>query len=258
MNLETAFLTDKGRKRTNNEDRGIVLSYDLTNRTTGLKLLLIAIADGIGGHLAGERASEDALGITKRAFLRLSGSSNDENELIKIFTEQLSDIFESANRGVTNFAEVDPECKGMGTTLTICAIINRRAIFGNIGDSRAYLIRDGAIRRVTKDHSFVQNLIDIGEITEDEAFSHPQRNIVTKFIGCGKAIKADIFSEDLKQGDVVLLCSDGLHDMLRDEQILKCIADGMPMADLARNLVDTANRLGGVDNITVAVARIKD
>jgi protein phosphatase len=227
-----AWLTDTGRKRLRNEDAYV---FDPP---------LFAIADGMGGARAGEVAAGIAV-----AALRDGGSNvADESGLEAIIVE--------ANRRVWERSIADPETAGMGTTVTVAVLDSEseHVLFGHVGDSRAYRLRAGALEQITTDHSLVAELVESGILTPEEAARHPQRSAITRAVGTERAIEADVFSVAAEFGDVFLLCSDGLTDMLSEEEIAACIVEaGGEPETAARALVAAANARGGEDNITVVL-----
>jgi len=221
--------TDVGRGRPENEDSCLV------DAAHGL----YAVADGMGGHRAGEVASATAIETLKAAYV--GGQPIDE-------------AVESANAAVFAKAADDDALRGMGTTLTAIALEgDSTALLGHVGDSRAYLMRDGAVAQVTDDHSLVEQLVREGRLSPEEAQNHPQRAIITRALGIDPEVEVDTYRVDLKPGDRLLICSDGLTNMLSDDTIavtLRRYADPQQAAD---TLVDMANQAGGDDNITVVV-----
>ena len=215
---------------------------------------LLAVADGMGGHQGGEVASAMAIqGLVRR--LTPGGSE----AVAKATQERRISIVEEVVRQVN--AEVHeaadrPETKGMGTTLTMGLLVGPSLIIGHVGDSRLYLIRKGRLRQLSPDHSWVAEEVARGAITPDEARVHPRRNIVTRAIGT--AAKVDPFTTaiEVEEGDTLLLCSDGLHSLVSDDEIAGMIADQSPQ-EASQSLVNRANELGGHDNITVIVARVE-
>jgi protein phosphatase len=232
MRLQVSAATDVGQVRTVNED-GYLVDEPLG---------LIAVADGVGGHAAGEVASATALEAL-RAALR-SGRS-------------LREAIEEANEAVFTKALADEEFRGMGTTLTAGTMAaGGTFIVGHVGDSRAYLLRDGEFRQLTTDHSRVQEMVDDGRITADEAAVHPMRNVITRALGMDPTVDVDIYPVELRPGDRVLFCSDGLTGMLRDDLVGAELRRDTDLARVAARLVDAANSAGGEDNITVVVASV--
>lgn len=234
-------LTDRGRLRENNED--CCLAKETENFT------LLILADGMGGHRAGEVASSRTIEIVS-AYLE----QHLRKGLIpaQIFSV-LSHSVENANKAVFDLSEKEPSLSGMGTTLDVCVIIGENAYIAHIGDGRVYKIStDKQLTLLTKDHSLISYMLETGAITPDEAKNHPQKNIITRALGTTKNPEADIFQQKLQPGDRLLLCSDGLSNMLDDEAILKEMSRGT-LDKCAQRLVKSANNAGGTDNITVVL-----
>ncbi|MCC5947278.1 MAG: Stp1/IreP family PP2C-type Ser/Thr phosphatase [Nitriliruptoraceae bacterium] len=212
---------------------------------------VFAVADGMGGHLAGEVASANALkpidALVGRVF-------NDAPEAL----EALRDAVVTANTSVSKMAIDNPDYRGMGTTLTAALVEGRRLHVAHVGDSRAYLLRDGTFSQITDDHTFVQHLIDEGRITREEAAHHPQRSVVTRAIGVSPEVDVDSMSLDLRDGDQVLLCSDGLTGVVPDEDIATVLGDTDDADAAVADLIERANEAGGPDNITVLLLRYED
>jgi PPM family protein phosphatase len=228
-------ITDPGRKRRHNEDAYVC------------EPPLFAIADGMGGAQAGEVASRLAA-----AALKESGASTGGEQ-------RIVDLIQEANRRVYDRSNTDPNTSGMGTTMTVALVENGRVAFGHVGDSRAYLIRDGAMEQVTEDHSLVNELLKSGKLSPEEAESHPQRSVITRALGTDPDVDVDTFTIDAESGDVFLLCSDGLTDMVDEQHILELVEQNRPNMDAAlKALVRAANRGGGEDNITVVAFEITD
>jgi protein phosphatase len=230
-----AVLTDTGRKRRRNEDAYVC------------EPPLFAIADGMGGAQAGEVASRLAA-----AALRESGA-DDGGE------DRILDLIQEANRRVYDRSSTDPNTSGMGTTITVALVEDDRVAFGHVGDSRAYLIRDDRIEQLTEDHSLVNELVKSGKLSAEEAEMHPQRSVITRALGTDPDVDVDTFSVPVQTGDVFLLCSDGLTDMVAQSDILEVVARNRDDIDgVVRALVKAANRGGGEDNITVVAFDITD
>jgi PPM family protein phosphatase len=232
-------LTDVGRVREANEDA----YYVGTN--------LVAVADGMGGHLAGEVASATALEPVRA----LEGSRFDDGQTA---VTALHDAVVQANETVSQMAEDDPAFRGMGTTLTAAIIEGRRVHLAHVGDSRAYLLRGDRFAQLTDDHTLVQHLVDEGQITPEEAATHPQRSIITRAIGVSRDIEVDTISLELDPGDQLLLCSDGLTGVISDDEIASELAKGDDADATLQRLVEAANRGGGPDNITAVLLRYGD
>ncbi|EEB74762.1 Stp1/IreP family PP2C-type Ser/Thr phosphatase [Thermococcus sp. AM4] len=229
-------------RRDNNED------YYIAKKIGGN--ILLAVADGMGGHLAGEVASRKAIEILEKTLER-NKAENPEKILKEAIKKANDEIY------IMGHDPDHPERYNMGTTLTAAIIRGNNATIGNIGDSRTYLIKkDGTIKRLTKDHSFVQELVDRGEITEAEARVHPQKNVLTKAIGISPEIRidpGDINTIQLKEGDYLLLCSDGLSDVLTDEEIAKTVVTSPSLEEAVQTLIEKAYSFGSTDNITVVL-----
>ena len=221
--------TDTGRKRRRNEDAYVIAPP------------LFAVADGMGGAQAGEVASKLAAAALEDTDPgRLTGP------------ERVASLIQEANRRVHERSSVDPSTSGMGTTMTVALVEQDGVVIGHVGDSRAYLVRDGGIRQLTEDHSLVNELLKSGKLSPEEADTHPQRSVITRAVGTDPDVDVDSFVVDAADGDVFLICSDGLTDMIGDDTILRVVQrhrDDLDQA--AKQLVAAANRGGGEDNITV-------
>jgi PPM family protein phosphatase len=229
--------TDVGRVRDGNEDAYLVADS------------VFAVADGMGGHLAGEIASAKALEPVEALDGKVYADATDA-------VTALRDAVVAANRSVSQLAEDEPLYRGMGTTLTAVMVEGRRLHIAHVGDSRAYLLRGGQFNQLTDDHTLVQHLIDEGQITKEEAASHPQRSIITRAIGVARDVDVDSMTLDLQPGDQILLCSDGLTGVVSDEDICNALArDGDDEDTIIASLIDKANAGGGPDNITVVLLR---
>jgi len=229
-------ITDTGRKRRRNEDAYVC------------EPPLFAIADGMGGAQAGEVASRLAA-----AALRESGAKTLGGE------RRISDLIQEANRRVYDRSSTDPNTSGMGTTITVALVENDNVAFGHVGDSRAYLIRDGRMEQVTEDHSLVNELLKSGKLSREEAESHPQRSVITRALGTDPDVDVDTFTIAAEVGDVFLLCSDGLTDMVGEGEILELVERSRDDLNSAlKSLVRAANRSGGDDNITVVAFEIAE
>jgi PPM family protein phosphatase len=225
--VRIAVSTHPGRKRRHNEDTYVV------------EPPLFAVADGMGGAKAGEVASGLAAGALKEG-----GDGDGEQRVVGLIQE--------ANRRVFRRASEDREASGMGTTMTVALVEQDRVIFGHVGDSRAYLIREGQIEQLTDDHSLVAELVRSGRLSPEEAESHPQRSVITRAVGTEADVDVDTFEIQPEPGDLFLICSDGLTDMVDDETIIRAVEKHRGNLDeAAKALVGAANRVGGEDNITV-------
>jgi PPM family protein phosphatase len=228
--LVAAGVTDVGRVRDGNEDDFL----DQSNR-----LGLVAVADGMGGHRAGEVASATALEALRAAVA--SG-------------EPLRDAIEGANDAVLEKSVSDQEFHGMGTTLTAGMLgSDGHLVVGHVGDSRAYLVRGGAIRQITDDHSLVEEMVRSGELTPEQAEVHPRRSVITRALGIDPQVEVDEYPIELQPGDRILFCSDGLTTMVRPDEIASILGREPDLRRAAQLLVDAANAAGGEDNITAVI-----
>jgi protein phosphatase len=245
--VKFAGKTDLGRIRENNEDKFDFYEPDdptlLATRGS-----FYAVADGMGGHAAGQIASELALKTTISSYYETPTEQPDA---------ALLEAVVAANEVVYSLQSMIPERNGMGTTLTAAALVEGKVIVCQVGDSRAYLIRDNDIRQVTHDHSWVAEQVRMGAMTETEAERSPYRNVITRSIGNQADVSPDVFQEDAKPGDIWVLCSDGLTGHVQDEEILKIAALQAP-GEACRQLIELAGARGGRDNITVIVLSIRD
>jgi PPM family protein phosphatase len=232
---DVGVITDTGRRRRRNEDAYVC------------EPPLFAIADGMGGAQAGEVASRLAA-----AALRESGADAGGEQ-------RIHDLIQEANRRVYDRSSTDPQTSGMGTTITVALVESGNVAFGHVGDSRAYLIRDGRMEQITEDHSLVNELMKSGKLSREEAETHPQRSVITRALGTDPDVDADTFTIEAKAGDVFLLCSDGLTDMVGEREIQELVERNREDIDAAlRSLVKAANRGGGEDNITVVAFEIAE
>ena len=233
-------LTDVGRRRTTNQDFVYISETPVGNLPN-----LFVVADGMGGHNAGDLASRYAV----EQFLK-SVKENPEENPVSIMEEAA----EAANWETYQKAGTDPALFGMGTTLVTASVCEHTLYVGNIGDSRLYLIGDG-IRQITRDHSLVEEMVRMGEITADQARVHPDKNIITRAIGVRGRARVDFFEEELRREDIILMCSDGLTNMVTDEEIQGIVKESRDLEDAARKLVAQANESGGRDNIAVVLVK---
>ncbi|MFP4635251.1 MAG: Stp1/IreP family PP2C-type Ser/Thr phosphatase [Nitriliruptoraceae bacterium] len=238
--VTAAGSTDVGQVREGNEDALLIRDG------------LFAVADGMGGHLAGEVASATALQLLEDS---LAGRIFQDSESARA---ALRETVLEANRTVADLAEENPDYRGMGTTLTAAMVEGRRVHLAHVGDSRGYLLRDGQLQQLTDDHTLVQHLVDEGQITAAEAETHPQRSIITRAIGVGEDVEVDTFTLELRPGDQLLLCSDGLTGVVEDEDIAARLRSDQPAQAVVDGLIDLANAAGGPDNITVLLLRYED
>jgi serine/threonine protein phosphatase PrpC len=244
-----AGFTDQGKARSNNEDAICV----------DAELGLIIVADGMGGHQAGEVASGMAVSTIPEHFRQMSrtGSAGEVTENhFSIGTNRLGYCLKVANQTIFETAKRSPQDQGMGTTCTAALIEDDRVGIAHVGDSRCYLIRQGEMELLTNDHSLVMEQIRSGLISKDDEIARSAQNILTRSLGTAEEVEVDVDEHPLFPGDVLLLCSDGLGKELSDDKILQVVNEAPDPADLAKRLIQLANTAGGRDNITVAAVRL--
>ncbi|MGD8726400.1 MAG: Stp1/IreP family PP2C-type Ser/Thr phosphatase [Gemmatimonadales bacterium] len=232
--------TDVGVVRSGNEDAFLMVPE------SGVFI----VADGMGGHAAGEVASEMAVTIVGKALEHVAGEQ--DSDAAEIIRNSIVD----ANGQIFQRTLVEQDKRGMGTTATAMVINGVQYVLGQVGDSRAYLFRDDNLLQVTKDHSYVQEQVDAGYLTPEQARTHPYSNVITRCVGANAEVEPDIYFGTLHAGDVFLLASDGLTGMLEDEELLNIMNAGHSPGELVDSLIGEANRRGGLDNITVIIVRI--
>lgn len=238
--MKTFSRTDVGMVREVNQD------YVFSSETPiGHLPNLFIIADGMGGHKAGEFASRFAVEVVRQEV----ENSTEENPEVMI-----KQAITSANLRLIEAAQQDERMKGMGTTLVVATVIDKTLYFANIGDSRLYLIND-EIRQLSKDHSLVQEMVRLGGINQEEAKSHPDKNIITRAVGAKEKIEIDFFEYRLKTTDTILMCTDGLTNMVEDEDILRIVRSSRDVVESVERLIGEAKANGGTDNIGVLVAK---
>jgi PPM family protein phosphatase len=238
MTLKAAARTDVGLRRRENEDRYALAPH----------LGLYLVADGMGGHSAGQVASQLAAEASLQAIETLEGSGAS-------LVEKLREAVASANQAIFASATDHPEYAGMGTTLVALLVDGERGALAHVGDSRAYRMRGGRLRLLTDDHSVVGELLRRREISEDDARAHPQRHVLTRALGVRSQVEPDLAELTPEPGDVFVLCSDGLTAHVEDGEIGEIVAEGADLQEACEHLVDLANDRGGEDNITVVLAR---
>lgn len=243
--IETFGLSDVGCIRELNEDCFCIHGFD-ENYDRGFCIL----ADGMGGHNAGEVASQSAVKFIAEEMQKLL---SDEEE--KEVPGRLSKIVSEANEKLYKMSKENRIHSGMGTTAVVAFICDKVAYIANVGDSRAYAIRGDEIVQITTDHSVVAELVMSGTITPEEARIHPQKNIITRAVGTDTNVKVDVFEYDYSQGDILLMCSDGLTGMLKDDEICEIAKEEGNSEKTVCRLVDSAKERGGLDNITVICIR---
>lgn len=236
--MKTFSITDIGQRREMNQD------YVYTSeKPVGNLPNLFIVADGMGGHNAGDYASK----YTVETIVDVASKSK-LTEPIAILDEAI----QTSNRMLIDRANENPQMKGMGTTVVALTILGSHLFIANVGDSRLYVVNQ-EIQQITRDHSLVEEMVRLGELDKEIAREHPDKNIITRAIGAIAEVDIDFFEIDVEQGDSILMCSDGLTNMIEDEDIRAIIMSQRDVAEQAEKLVDTANRNGGRDNITVIV-----
>jgi protein phosphatase len=242
VQLAVGFRSDVGMVRSGNEDN-VFAEADAQRG-------VFVVADGMGGHAAGEVASEMAVQIVARHLLPLETVDTSEAE------ETMSLSLREANRAIYErmLAEVDKQ--GMGTTASVLMLSGDKYLIGQVGDSRVYLLRDGALRQVTKDHSYVQEQVDAGLLTPEQARYHPYSNVITRCVGANESVDVDLFRGEVRPGDVFLVASDGLTGMVDDRRLQQILLARSTPSRIVDALIAEANGRGGLDNITAIVVQV--
>ena len=247
LRLDPAQLTDVGRKREHNEDN---MAYVIPKdpQVMAMKGALFIVADGMGGHAAGEVASEIAVDTVSNAYYM------DDNEDV---TTPLLQAIKRANLAIHQRAAENLLRSGMGTTCVAAVLRGNMAYIANVGDSRAYLVRGGQVRQITQDHSWVAEQVRAGLLSEDQARTHAQRNVITRCLGTQPDVEVDVFLEPLQENDCLVLCTDGLSGLISDEEVMRIVDHSVPQESVY-HLVERANENGGPDNITAIVVRVQE
>ncbi|MBM6743848.1 Stp1/IreP family PP2C-type Ser/Thr phosphatase [Drancourtella massiliensis] len=238
--MKTFSMTDIGRKREVNQDYVFA-----TDETIGNLPNLLVVADGMGGHRAGDFASRFTVEVLAE---EVQNCKETHPETI------LGNSIQAANERLLEEAEKDNRLEGMGTTLVAATILDHVLYFANVGDSRLYLINK-EIRQLSKDHSMVEEMVRLGGLTEEEAKHHPDKNIITRAIGVKQKVEPDFFEYRLKGGDIILMCSDGLTNMVDDDEIFQIVKSARDIVEAVESLIQRANENGGSDNIGVVLAQ---
>lgn len=234
-----SYLTNPGQVRDHNEDSVTIVK-------NGSGEILMAVADGMGGHKGGEIASSIAITHIGKRFTDISSVGNKEEAI-----NFLKEIVSEANMLLYKYTEDNPESVGMGTTIVIALLTKEFLLFGNIGDSSGFVIKDKKLYKITNDHTLVNLLVKSGEITEEEAKNHPRKNVLMRALGANISVEMDVFDVETDVS-AVLLCSDGLTNMLNEEQIEKVLDSDIDIDAKVQKLINKANNRGGTDNISVA------
>src|SRR5216684_6801583 len=287
IKLTGAYKTDVGKQREQNEDSPFMRISEDGDRG------LFIVADGMGGYQAGEVASKLAVQkmsealksllvpVSEQPTIKLTPLSDQETitldsaqvaeqaakqrktrklpetSITKNVEEQLKAAIRQANKAILNYGEEQSSARGLGSTVTTALIQNDLAFIANIGDSRTYLYRDSTLTPLTKDHSLVYRLVEAKQIEPDEIYSHPQRNLIYRSLGAGhKSVEVDVFHQTLRPDDTLLLCSDGLWEMVRHEDLLKELSEKISPKKICDKLIELANANGGEDNISAVVIHV--
>lgn len=243
--MEYFYLTDPGKVRDHNEDSVIICRNDNNE-------ILMAVADGMGGHKAGEIASSITITHIGKRFRELGSVGNKEDAISFI-----KDVVSEANVLIYKYTEEHPESMGMGTTIVLALITEDYLLFGNIGDSSGFAMKNKKLHKVTTDHTLVNLLVKSGELTEEEAKEHPRKNVLMKALGAQTTVEMDVIEVE-KNIEGILLCSDGLTNMLDVEQINKVLLEDLDIEEKVQKLIYKSNNRGGNDNISVALLEIKE
>jgi PPM family protein phosphatase len=287
LKFTAADKTDVGKQRDQNED----CAYKRVESSEDGDRGLFIVADGMGGYKAGEVASRLATETISKSLdsffkplpeqptIKLDSTSLDqtiqhssvsveqsatqktrkltETAVVTAVEEQLKAAIQLANRAILRYGEQQTGARGLGSTVTVALVQNDQAYIANVGDSRTYLLRDKQLTPVTRDHSLVARLVESKQIEPEDVYTHPQRNLIYRSLGAGhKNIEVDIFHETLHAGDSLLLCSDGLWEMVRQQDLLKMLSEQSSPQKICENLIDMANANGGEDNITAVVVHV--
>jgi protein phosphatase len=240
--VDTFYLSDRGRVRQHNEDCVGVFENEVG--------VLAIVADGMGGHLAGDVASQMTISTFKELWEQVKNIDSPK-DAESWFIEKVSEV----NKTVYDHSLSNPECQGMGTTIVGAIITPSFATIGHIGDSRCYLLNNSGYKQVTQDHSLVNELVRSGQISKEDAEHHPRKNVLLRALGTEQTVELDVSTIEFEQEDVLLLCSDGLSNKVSDEEMQEEMLKGRPLPDIANSLVQSANANGGEDNISLVIIK---
>ena len=253
LSFDTAALSDMGRVRSNNEDRVFAVERTRRNALGAESVGIYMVADGMGGHQAGEVASGMALRIISKTLLE----SLEQQYKSLLPVSLVKRAIEKANKEIIHLAGCKKELYSMGTTVTLGFRLDNTLCLGHVGDSRAYLIRKAGIEQLTEDHSLVARLLKARVITSEEATRHPERGIIFRCLGASDNIVIDTTTRKLSDGDSLVFCSDGLTAHVREDEISKCVRESRCANEACEKLVELANSRGGQDNTSVIVVNMK-
>lgn len=237
--MEYCYLTDPGKVRDHNED-SVAIVKNVNDE------FLMAVSDGMGGHRGGEIASSIAINVITKRFSSMNKLRSKEETILWI-----RDVVAEANMEIYKYTKEHPESEGMGTTIVLAIMTSDYLLFGNIGDSSGFVIKNNKLHKITTDHTLVNLLVKSGELTEEEAKSHPRKNVLMRALGAVVDVEMDIF-DITDEVDGILLCSDGLTNMLTEEQIIKVLNEDHIGPDKLEKLIVKCNNRGGTDNISIA------
>ena len=240
-----AAASDVGKVRKVNEDSYFV--SDIVNEN-----VVAVVADGMGGHKGGKTASSMVTECIEYASYEKDLFSKSSDELVEILRETIA----HSNEEIYSRAKSDESLSGMGSTLVMCVASVDRVLCANVGDSRLYHLSENGLKQITKDHSMVQELVDKGQISPDEAMNHPNKNIITRAVGSDRYVETDFFDISANKGDRIILCSDGMTNMVSEDDIYYIAKNTPSPDDACKKLVGMANNAGGKDNITVVIIRL--
>jgi serine/threonine protein phosphatase PrpC len=244
VKLSAHARTDVGMIRSGNEDNYAADQND----TRGIYI----VADGMGGHAAGEVASEMAVQIVMRETKDLTDLSDGSA------TKVVGEALKMANRAIHDRTITEVDKQGMGTTASVLLLADSRYLIGQVGDSRVYLLRDGALKQLTKDHSYVQEQVDLGNLTPEQARYHPYSNVITRCVGASPEVEPDLYSGEARKGDIFLVASDGLTGMVDDRRLAQLLMSRAEPIRKVESLISEANGRGGLDNITAIVVHVDE
>ncbi len=274
LHIQAASQTDTGKVREHNEDQ---CYFQLSSSDDEARGIFI-VADGMGGYKAGEVASKLAVEEIRETLNPLFAPSSGQETIalprldspetgsqtrrlpesreVARINEQLKQAITKANEVIVSYGKARKEAKGLGSTVTVAVVLGASAYIANVGDSRTYLLRKDKLRPITKDHSLVARLVDAGHIKPEQVYDHPQRNLIYRSLGAGHStVEVDVFYQTLAPGDLLLLCTDGLWEMVREDEIKRILSSDQPLEAICQQLIDAANQGGGEDNITAVVVR---
>jgi serine/threonine protein phosphatase PrpC len=240
-----AAKSDRGMVRELNED-----SYKIITDCPGVPFIFI-IADGMGGHRSGDVASKTAVDFVSNYILQFPEVLSEEKNI----NEAIRDIVKKANTNIYIKSNKYESNSGMGTTFIIAVVSGNQLYIGHVGDSRVYTIREGNIKRLTTDHSYVEELVQTGSLTREEAENHPDRNIITRALGCSEDIEVDTYTYEMQQDDYIIMCTDGLTNKLSEAEIKEIVENSAELEQACEELIKKANEKGGEDNITVIIIK---